>query len=390
MLEATIDGGGAFGQAFNALLQLQRICQNRFDFEVFTTVRANLPALSRLGLKGEHVEITLRDRFVSRASLNPLWHSMQSRKEWLGPLEVKVIEHGGDIVYFLGQSANSGMLQRTNCIVTLYDLCHRDTPEFPEARAKGQFLSRERYLHANMLSALAIITESEELSDSFVKRYGADRERCIALPVSPSPFISATNGATDTEPQRKFSLPDGYYFYPAQFWSHKNHVRIVEAIALLRSWGIEATVAFAGGDKGNRSHVEDVARKLGVTQNVRFLGFVSADDMNALYANAAALVMPTYFGPTNMPPLEAWSAGTPVIYSKHLSDHSGDAALLVNPDDAGELAGAMERVKDQTTRARLVAAGKSRLAEIEGIRARNEKALIGLLEQFAERRKCWA
>lgn len=53
-------------------------------------------------------------------------------------------------MYFLTQSANSAMFQRTNFITTVFDLCHRDSPEFPEVRSKGQFFARERHVRNNV------------------------------------------------------------------------------------------------------------------------------------------------------------------------------------------------------------------------------------------------
>jgi len=64
------------------------------------------------------------------------------------------------------------------------------------------------------------------------------------------------------------------------------------------------------------------------------LGFVPIEDMRGLYEGSLAIVMPTYFGPTNIPPLEAWTLEKPLIYSTHLAEQAGDAALLIDPNNA--------------------------------------------------------
>jgi glycosyltransferase involved in cell wall biosynthesis len=111
--------------------------------------------------------------------------------------------------------------------------------------------------------------------------------------------------------------------------------------------------------------------------------------MWGLYENAMAVVMPTYFGPTNIPPIEAWVVGKPVIYSEHLSEQVEDAALLIDPDDANGLANAMLAFGDPLEINRLVAAGKQRLSTINEQRNHAEKELLKKLESFSARRQCW-
>ena len=88
------------------------------------------------------------------------------------------------------------------------------------------------------------------------------------------------------------------------------------------------------------------AAQLGLTNEVRYLGPVPDEDMAALYTQSVALVMPTFFGPTNIPPLEAWHFGRPVITSdiRGLREQTGDAGLLVDPRSPDALADAMLRL----------------------------------------------
>ena len=136
----------------------------------------------------------------------------------------------------------------------------------------------------------------------------------------------------------KYCLDFPYVFYPAQFWAHKNHVYLLEGLKLLEEkHGILVGAIFAGGDSGNLSYVQEYAARLGLSGRVRFAGFVSNSEIPSLYQQSIALVMPTYFGPTNLPPLEAFELDVPVLYSNQpgLSDQVGDAALLMdlnNPD----------------------------------------------------------
>jgi glycosyltransferase involved in cell wall biosynthesis len=86
--------------------------------------------------------------------------------------------------------------------------------------------------------------------------------------------------------------------------------------------------------------------------------------MAALYTSCVGLVMPTFFGPTNIPPLEAWHYGRPAITSDvaGFREQIGDGGLVVNPRSAPDLAQAMLRLwRDETLCTQLAERGRKRL-----------------------------
>ena len=390
VLENVITAGGAFNQALTAIIQMQRICDGRFDFEVFSTQAENVDELEQYGINCTCVRISWVDKLIGDLSNRRWWPSIQSRMRLCGPFEKQLKAHRCDIAYFLTQSSRSGFLQQTNYISTVFDLCHRDSPEFPEVRSSGEFQDRERHFKANIHQALALITVSEGLSELVSRRYGVDRERCLAMPMSPSQFLQFDRETDKRAVLEKYQLDEPYFFYPAQFWAHKNHIRILEALIHLRNEGILIRVVFSGGDKGNRKHIESCVSKHSLADQVRFLGFVPAIDMRGLYEGCVAVVMPTYFGPANLPPLEAWATGRPLICSSQMKEQAGEAAICVNPDDAVELAAAMKACNVPVTASELVKKGALRLRQIEDERAVCEAELANRLLQFEIRRRCWA
>jgi glycosyltransferase involved in cell wall biosynthesis len=171
-----------------------------------------------------------------------------------------------------------------------------------------------------------------------------------------------------------YRLPDRYLFYPANFWPHKNHVRIVQAIGTLKAEaGLEVHVAFTGtsGDELARATAADVSRsaqELGIGDAVHELGYVEDSDMSALYAEAEGLVMPTFFGPTNIPVLEAWAFGCPVLTSdiRGIREQVGDAGVLVRPDSVASIAEGIHRLwSDENLRRELAERGRMRLASYQ-------------------------
>src|SRR3989475_11210275 len=86
--------------------------------------------------------------------------------------------------------------------------------------------------------------------------------------------------------------------------------------------------------------------QLGLEGEIRYLGYAPDEDMSGLYAGAAALVMPTFFGPTNIPVLEAWAFGWRVLTSdiRGVREQVGDAALLADPTSVEAIAGGIRRL----------------------------------------------
>jgi len=382
--------GGGFHQALNSILRMQEICRGRFEFELLAGGKTDFGYLRSLGLEARPFAFSVTDRLLLQFSRHPWWHQFQHRLKLVSAFEKALLELGCDLVFFSKQSELPGVLQRLNFIITLFDLCHRDAMEFPEVREFGQFQARERYFQTHLSGAVAVLTDSAALADAAARRYGVDRGRLLPMPFAPAAFLEGRVANDREVVLARHQLAGGYLFYPAQFWAHKNHVRILEALAVLREHGQHPQVVFAGGDKGNCGHVQKAVDRLGLREQVRMLGFVAAQDMRGLYEGCSAVVMPTYFGPTNLPPLEAWTVGRPLVYSKHLAEHAGEAAVLADPDDAQDLARAIQQATDPATAARLVASGKLRLQQIERQRAEAEAELLRRLQQFGSRRKCWA
>ena len=245
--------------------------------------------------------------------------------------------------------------------MTVWDLQHRLQPFFPEVSREGIWDRRERYFARTLRRAAVVVTGTEVGKAEIERFYGVDPER-IAIAPHPTPSLPAVRSDTDVASRHGVRAP--FVFYPAQFWPHKNHVGLLRAVALVREQGLDLDVALAGSDwGGNRAHVESVASSLGLAGCVHFLGFVSREDLAALYSEALCLAYVSYFGPENLPPLEAFAMGCPVIAADvpGAGEQLGDAAVLVPPDDPAAIAAAIRRLaEDEGSRKGLIERGTVR------------------------------
>jgi glycosyltransferase involved in cell wall biosynthesis len=259
-------------------------------------------------------------------------------------------------------------------VMVIHDLQHRIQPEFPEVSANGEGERRERYFRDAIQHATLLVTDSDVGKEDVLNYYGshgATADRVKVLPFLPACYLAKDVSETDLERVRnKYRLPKRFLFYPAQFWAHKNHDRIVQALGSLKQNGVRATMVFCGSHTGEvreRNFVEVMSRvhQLSLDEDVRYLGYVDDQDMSGLYAAAEALVMPTFFGPTNIPVLEAWAFGCAVLTSdiRGIREQAGDAAVLVDPRSVDAIADGIQRLwTDEALRVRLAQLGRDRLA----------------------------
>ena len=144
----------------------------------------------------------------------------------------------------------------------------------------------------------------------------------------------------------------------------KNIGTLIEALGRLH-WDGQAScqLILAGKPTAHRDALEAAIRRHGLQAQVRFVGFVPDEDLPLLYRAVDALVFPSLFEGFGLPVLEAMACGTPVVASNtsSLPEVAGDAALLVDPLDAGAMAAAIRRLlEDAALRRELIARGLQR------------------------------
>jgi glycosyltransferase involved in cell wall biosynthesis len=303
------------------------------------------------------------------------------------PLERRLEKDHIDLVWFPTYVEDV----RLPFVCQVFDLEHRMKPWFPEVSSDGEWEHRERHYQRYLRKATRVIVAGETGRDQVVRFFGVLPENCLPLK-HPTPDFALRAAAETQRPAelvsaRGVELP--YLLYPAQFWAHKNHAASLDALAELRSRGETMSFVFVGSDKGQLDHVRAQVRERGLEGAVHILGYVSEDELVGLYQHAHALLYLSRFGPENLPPLEAFALGCPVIVANvpGATEQVGDAALVVDPDDPSAVADAIQRVGLPEERERLVRAGDER--------ARSWTAddylrgLIAFLDEFERERRLW-
>ena len=276
--------------------------------------------------------------------------------------------------------------------ITVWDLQHRLQPYFPEVSSGKEWYTRENLYQKKLKRASYIITGTERGRSEVTEFYNIPQERVQILPFPIPDFISRYSSTHDKSLfLKKYNLPLNYFFYPAQFWSHKNHFGLLKAFQILRKQhNVLVSLVLTGSDQGNKSYINKIIRDLEIEEYVYDLGFVSQPDLVNLYKFAISLVFLTYFGPDNLPPLEAFALGCPVIASNipGAKEQFEDAAILVDPGNFNEIALAMKMIfEDADVRERYIAKGLKKVSSMTTTHYVNR--VFSLLDEFENIRFCW-
>ncbi|MDB5037068.1 MAG: mannosyltransferase [Bacteriovoracaceae bacterium] len=228
-------------------------------------------------------------------------------------------------------------------VATIHDLMHRYEGHFPENSENGEYERREYHYKNICRYAEAILVDSRMGAAHVIESYSVSENRIFVLPYTPPKYIFENAADLDLS---KRKLPEKFIFYPSQFWEHKNHSRLLDAAKKLKTNGIPIHLVFSGSKNEIFEKLTKYARDLGLQDQVYFMGHISDLEMASFYKKARALMMPTFFGPTNIPPLEAFAIGCPVAVSKiyGMPEQLGDAALYFDPGSIDEISEIMRRL----------------------------------------------
>jgi glycosyltransferase involved in cell wall biosynthesis len=282
------------------------------------------------------------DIVLGRLGREPEYHRLGGRL-WIDDV---VQTRDIDLVWSLGPGCP---VRSTPYVATVWDLQHRLQPIFPEVSSRGEWTAREER-YARELGQASMVIVGTAAGQAEVERfYGIPPTRIRRLP-HPTPSFALEEGdAGASDVLARNGLEPGFVLYPAQFWPHKNHANLLRALRWLRDeHSITLPAVFVGADKGAGAHVRAVVTELGLQNSVHFLGFVPEVDLIALYRAALALCYPSFFGPENLPPLEAFGLGCPVVAAdvSGSDEQLGDAAVRVAPTDPAAIGRALLAIRD--------------------------------------------
>jgi glycosyltransferase involved in cell wall biosynthesis len=236
-------------------------------------------------------------------------------------------------------------------VVTFHDLQQEYHPEFFDP---AELRWRARNYRPSARRATHLVAISHFTARSLVERYGIDPAKVTVVHTAVDEDVRAPPRPASDAP----ALPARYFCYPAAFWPHKNHVRLLRAIARLRAReGFDLPLVLTGMDAGDAAPVRRELVRLGLEGQVVMLGYVPRAEFLQLLRGAEFMVFPSLFEGFGIPVAEAMAVGCPVACARasSLPELVGGEGLTFDPGRVEEIARAISLLaKDPVLRRRLV------------------------------------
>lgn len=219
-------------------------------------------------------------------------------------------------------------------VISIMDLSYI---HFPHLFAKNDLYQLKNWTAYSARAATKIITISQASKNDILKVY---KKKPQDVYVTHLGIKSDTmhESLTKTDLEKKFGISGKYILFVGTLQPRKNIARLIEAMSMLDDKAVQLVVV---GKKGWL--YEDILaapEKFGMSDRVRFLDFVTDEDLPSLYKHAEVFVLPSLYEGFGLPVLEAMKQGCPVITSNisSLPEAGGDAAVYVDPENTADIA----------------------------------------------------
>ena len=221
-------------------------------------------------------------------------------------------------------------------VITLHDMQHE---YFKEFFTEDELEYRKTHYAKSVYMADQIIVSFQHVKTDILKFYDIPEDKVTVA--TPAMQFGQKQRFNTIDLKEAFQIDYEYLLYPAQTWEHKNHIRLLKALKILKEKYHKSYKLICTGAKNRHySEIENFIVENNLQENVVFLGFVPDEALMTLYKNTQLVVIPTLYEAGSFPLMEAMAYHVPVICSNvtSLPDTIGDERFIFNPYDECEIA----------------------------------------------------
>ena len=313
------------GSSYHHSLKTYKILSDIKEFEFnFITIDSKNDVNSHDNKKMNY-NISFLDRlfflFYSSNIFKSLLKKLSIKNKFQQFIEKKKI----DLIIFLGCSRLSIFCDKIDYATYVYEFHHLFRPDLPEYKGWTDFDFRENILKKNIKQSIALIVDTEKKAEHLIKYYNCYEKKINVIPLTPNITNSKDHRLELCSPKIKsfINSSEEFFFYPAQYWPHKNHYYILMAIQTLnKKYKKTVNFVFTGYKKHNFDYLNKKVKEFDLGDQVKFFEYLSENEIKILYQNCKGLIMPSLVGYSSLPLYESFYFEKPIFYTKDLLDNS--------------------------------------------------------------------
>ncbi len=244
-------------------------------------------------------------------------------------------------------------------VVTVHDLVFL---HYPETKSRLFRLYMQMTMRQIVRSANLIIADSDQTKRDLIDIYHLSEDRLVTIHLAASDYF-AQPVLADTlhNVQKRYDLGDTVILAVGDLEPRKNVATLIEAVRMLKQRGMnDLQLVLVGKHRRGMERLYKQIAHQNLTKETIITGYITQEDLSALYRLARVFVYPSLYEGFGIPPLEAMLAGTPVVASNASSvpEVIGNAGILVDPTDPQHMADGIEQVlSDDVTAEELIRLG---------------------------------
>lgn len=222
-----------------------------------------------------------------------------------------------------------------------------------------------RYEWMARSAADQVITVSNNSKKDLIETFKIDEDKIVVIPEAADPvFFNPIDLEQCEAVRKKYDIKNPYFFYVGGFEKRKNIPFLLESFKAAKISNVD--LVMAGNPRFHEESIRSLIQSLGISNQVKLLGFVSDKDLPILYKDALAFVYPSEYEGFGLQLCEAMALGCPIIAANKssLSEVAGKAGLLFNLDGYHELVNHLQSIAaDERLRQRMSQASLERSKE---------------------------
>ncbi len=244
-------------------------------------------------------------------------------------------------------------------VITVPDFQHK---YFPDFLSKKLLKERERLFPISIKKCNGLTTISNASKKDVLNFFPINEKKVEVIYLDAPPwFKEKISISKHKEILKKYRLQrNEYLFYPANFWPHKNHKRLLQAFKLLTKKYKDFSLVFSGFAYKDKNNLSRLIKSMNLAKKVKYLGFIPKEEMPIIYRNSLGLVFPSIFEGFGIPLIEAMKTGCPIVCSSinSIREVAGESALYFDPFSVSDIKNKLELfIKNKKLRSSLVKKG---------------------------------
>lgn len=301
---------------------------------LFTPKARNHPETKSFQQENGYTTV-LPSTLLTKFKLGSYWRSFRLNKE--------AEKQHLDIFHGLSHELPRGISAVTKSVVTVHDLIFLRFPQFYKPIDRWIYSQKIKYA---CREANAIVAISEQTKHDLIEFLNVPEEKIHVVYQGCHPNFKRPIPESElADVRRKYTLPEEFLLNVGTIEPRKNALLILQAMKALGDT-LTLPLVIIGRATAYADTLKIYAQEHSLEHRIHFIHQVSFADLPAIYKMSRAFIYPSLFEGFGIPLVEAIACGTPVITSTGscFSEAAGPNALYVPPDDAAELAKAIERV----------------------------------------------